>query len=212
MTERLGNKNGRVVILLIAGLPVTMILAATWLWFFVAHGDLDLVGLVGTGNNGRLVETPINVSEWSFADETGAELVWSDLGPRWKFVLPQPSTLCSEDCQERLYKTRQIHIAVGRDFNRVSRIIALPQSRLSSSNYSEDFENLMTRVRTDHKGLLIARFGKQDWMVLDALAKSYGPGWFLVDPAGWVMMFYDDKLSYKEVLRDLKFLLKNSGG
>ena len=36
--------------------------------------------------------------------------------------------------------------------------------------------------------------------------------WFLVDPAGWVMMRFSDDLPYKEVIRDMKFLLKNSGG
>jgi hypothetical protein len=37
-------------------------------------------------------------------------------------------------------------------------------------------------------------------------------GWYLVDPAGWVMMHFDDNLDYKAVIADLKFLLKNSGG
>jgi hypothetical protein len=37
-------------------------------------------------------------------------------------------------------------------------------------------------------------------------------GWYLVDPAGWVMMHFGDDLDYKAVIADLKFLLKNSGG
>jgi hypothetical protein len=36
--------------------------------------------------------------------------------------------------------------------------------------------------------------------------------WYLVDPAGWVMMAYDNQVPYKDVIADLKFLLKNSGG
>ena len=39
------------------------------------------------------------------------------------------------------------------------------------------------------------------------------PGtWYLVDPAGWIMMSYNTDVSYKDVISDLKFLLKNSGG
>ena len=34
----------------------------------------------------------------------------------------------------------------------------------------------------------------------------------LVDPAGWIMMMYDDSTDYRDVMSDLKFLLKNSGG
>ena len=36
--------------------------------------------------------------------------------------------------------------------------------------------------------------------------------WYLVDPSGWVMMSYNQNDSYKDVIADLKFLLKNSGG
>ena len=34
--------------------------------------------------------------------------------------------------------------------------------------------------------------------------------WYLADPAGWVMMSYNSDVSYKDVISDLKFLLKNS--
>ena len=34
--------------------------------------------------------------------------------------------------------------------------------------------------------------------------------WYLVDPAGWIMMSYHEGISYKDVISDLKFLLKNS--
>jgi len=34
--------------------------------------------------------------------------------------------------------------------------------------------------------------------------------WYLVDPAGWIMMSYNSGMSYKDVMADLKFLLKNS--
>ena len=49
------NRN-RLVLLTIAGIPVTMILAASWLWYFVVNGELDLVGTLGTANNGELLE------------------------------------------------------------------------------------------------------------------------------------------------------------
>ena len=36
--------------------------------------------------------------------------------------------------------------------------------------------------------------------------------WYLVDPSGWIMMSYNEKVTYKDVIKDLKFLLKNSNG
>ena len=54
---------GRIVLLLIAGIPLTMILAASWLWYFVANGDLDLVAALGTANNGELVTPPRDLQQ-----------------------------------------------------------------------------------------------------------------------------------------------------
>ena len=36
--------------------------------------------------------------------------------------------------------------------------------------------------------------------------------WYLMDPSGWVMMRYDSSVNYKDVISDLKFLIKNSNG
>jgi hypothetical protein len=49
---------------------------------------------------------------------------------------------------------------------------------------------------------------------MDTLFAEYraDPGrWYLVDPSGWIMMSYNRDNSYKDVMADLKFLLKNSG-
>ena len=43
MRDNNPTTNNRMILLLIGGIPLTMILAATWLWYFVARGDLDLV-------------------------------------------------------------------------------------------------------------------------------------------------------------------------
>ena len=56
--DRVALNKSRLTLLLIMGIPVTMILTATWLWYFVVQGDLDLVGKLGTSNRGTLVEPP----------------------------------------------------------------------------------------------------------------------------------------------------------
>ena len=62
--------NNRMVLLLIAGIPVTMILGATWLWYFVVRGDLDLVGTLGTANRGALVQPPRQIDEADVREPT----------------------------------------------------------------------------------------------------------------------------------------------
>ena len=59
----------RLPLLLIVGTPVIIILAASWLWYFVAQGQLDLVAALGTSNNGTLITPPRQIKDAAFADD-----------------------------------------------------------------------------------------------------------------------------------------------
>jgi hypothetical protein len=214
---------GRAVLLLIAGVPLTMILAASWLWYFVIQGDLDLVGAIGTANNGQLI-TPQSIRDVALVDDTGAPLAWSDLDPRWTLVVANQGMLCDQACERRLYTTRQIHVALGRDFNRVRRAfvnasaladmrVAVPTEPVPGwpEGAGDDFRNYLMSA---HNGVvaLAAQPAQFDLLFQNADQVSPAAGWYLVDPAGWVMMYFPDALDYKAIITDLKFLLKNSGG
>ena len=109
----------RMVLLLIAGIPVTMILAATWLWYFVVRGDLDLVGALGTANRGSLVQPPRQLDEPAPAVSRTARFQLSaDLEPSWTMLVPGARRGCDAACEHSLYLTRQIHVAMGKEFNR----------------------------------------------------------------------------------------------
>ena len=73
---------GRAVLLLIVGIPLTMMLAASWLWYFVVEGDLNLVGAIGTANNGTLISPPRELQQVEFSDDAGRPFRWDDLEPR----------------------------------------------------------------------------------------------------------------------------------
>ena len=75
------------VLLLIAGIPLTMMLAATWLWYFVVRGDLDLVGCWA----------PLIAALW--CSRRGSWMTWrcwieglvfkyADLEPKWAMLVP----------------------------------------------------------------------------------------------------------------------------
>jgi len=215
--------NGRAVLLLIAGVPLTMILAASWLWYFVIHGDIDLVGAIGTANNGQLI-TPRSIRDVALVDDTGAPLAWSDLDPRWTLVVANHGMTCDRDCERRLYITRQIHVALGRDFNRVRRAF-VNDSALADMRVAVPTEpvpgwpegagdNFRDYLMLAHSGLVAVTVQPAQFEFLFQHADQVRPaaGWYLVDPAGWVMMYFPDALDYKAVITDLKFLLKNSGG
>lgn len=213
-----GNQNrNRMVLLLVAGIPVTIILAATWLWFFVAHGDLDLVSMVGTANRGDLVQPPREMDATALQEQGGAAFLYSDLAPKWTMLVPVPAAGCDADCEHSLYVTRQIHIALGKGFNRVQRMavgaapvteLEMAVAKLSDGRPTPlDFASYLDQEHGDLTTLLIPTDAYQ--AVFPEYMSDHST-WYLVDPAGWIMMSYHAGISYKDVISDLKFLLKNS--
>ena len=215
MTETSNQGGGRAILLLIAGLPVTMILASTWLWYFVERGDVDIIGALGTANSGELLAEPINIRELEFEATDGSTVGLSSIEPKWTMLLVNDGATCDAACNELLYVTRQIRIAIGRDYQRTQRLlivdtpIDLIQSNDDTEGPSDDTMPLMPQLERDHVDLNVWR--REDQAVLPE-GQSEPSAWYLVDPSGWVMMRYTTDVNYKDVIGDIKFLLKNSGG
>jgi hypothetical protein len=215
-TEKKGNN--RMVLLLIAGIPVTVILIATWLWYYVAQGELDLVGMLGTSNSGELVEPPRPLEQLELAKADGESATYSEMDRKWTFLIPGGSS-CGAICENTLYTTRQIHIAMGGDFNRIQRVYiglgspghtALDIPSLSDNRPAPaDFTQLLVSEHDDLRPLILKA---EPFKVLFPEFLIDPSIWYLVDPAGWIMMSYTSEVSYKGVMSDLKFLLKNSSG
>ena len=222
MTETNNRTGGRAILLLIAGLPVTMILASTWLWYFVERGDIDIIGALGTANSGELLPEPLNIRELQFEAADGSQASLATSEPKWTMMLVNDGPSCDADCNELLYLTRQIRIAIGRDYQRTQRLLVVdtPLEAIQSSGETDARESgsnsentlagaLMPQLQSDHVDLKVWR--RNDQVVVPA-GQLMPNSWYLVDPSGWVMMRYSTEVNYKDVIGDLKFLLKNSGG
>lgn len=213
----------RLTLLLIAGTPLIIILAASWLWYFVVQGNIDLVGAIGTANNGTLITPPRQIQSQAFQDDVGASFGWQDLEPRWTLVLVNSGSHCDSACERRLYFARQIHIALGKEFNRVQRVyigdtpidaVTVEASReiTSGAPVAYDGNDLAGYLASTQQGLVPLTLSAEELRATFPELLDHRDQWFLVDPAGWIMMRFDDQLDYKAVLADLKFLLKHSGG
>jgi hypothetical protein len=210
--------SGRLTLLLIAGIPVTVILAASWMWYFVANGQLDLVGALGTANKGMLVQPPRQVQAVGLRNADGTP--WNPQQRErasWTLVIPQASTVCDELCEARLFETRQIHMALGKEMGRVDRALVSPgpELQLAVETLSDgrpvpaDFPAYVER---DQRGLAVLHGGEASFATLFPELESQPESWYLMDPGGWIMMRYDPSIGYKDVISDLKFLIKNSNG
>lgn len=221
MKDTTSSRSNRMILLLIGGIPVTMILTATWLWFFVVRGDLDVVGVLGTANRGTLVQPPRQLDELTLRDETGTEVKFSELEPRWAMVIPAGGGRCDEACENTLYVTRQIHLAMGKEFNRLRRLYISDHSArdtqfavsaLSDGRPAPAAETFAQYLSTEHRDLQNLTLSAADYAQLFPERAADSSTWYLLDPAGWIMMSYNDQVPYKDVIADLKFLLKNYGG
>ena len=217
MTETKQTRNNRLVLLMIAGFPLTMILAASWLWYFVVNGELDLVEALGTANSGQLVQPPRQIDEVAMTTDTGAVFKYADLPRKWTMVIANKGGSCDVNCENTLYVTRQIHVAMGKGFNRIDRLylsqVPLGETALDVSQLSDQRPapaSLTALLDSEHRGLRALTLSTGGIDSLFPEQREDASTWYLVDPAGWVMMSYNSGIDYKDVISDLKFLLKNS--
>jgi hypothetical protein len=210
--------NGRMTLLLIAGIPVIVVLAASWMWYFVANGQLDLVSALGTANRGQLVQPPRQATEagWQDADGNGFA---PGSSPMWALVVPQRGASCGAACEKRLYEVRQIHMALGKELGRAQRVmitdapldtLALDVTQLSDQRPLP--ESFAAYVTGEQRGMSLWHASDSNFATMFPEYSQYPDSWYVMDPAGWVMMRYDQTVSYKDVISDLKFLMKNSNG
>ena len=219
--EVVKQQQGRRVLLLIAGIPLSIMLAATVLWWAVAEGQFDIVGAMGTANHGELIVPPKSLSQRTFSDDGAADLLWEDLPVKWHFLIVHRGGVCGAICQEKLYQTRQIHIALGKDFNRVGRVVltdlpadriaVAPADEIASAAPSTFDGTLADWIAVEHAGVTAMTLPAAEIEQLMPSNLGDGGHWHVVDPAGWIMMQVANDLYYKDVISDLRFLLKNSG-
>ena len=112
---------------------------------------------------------------------------------------------CDARCERQLYLTRQIRLAVNKDVSRVQRVLVFGR---------RPDPVLVERLAEQH--------GDLRWVVGDARVEEtlrhfrgegFGPDgaqYFLVDPLGNLMMYYDLEVPSKGMMKDLQKLLKIS--
>ena len=108
---------------------------------------------------------------------------------------------------------------MGKEFNRIRRLyigdrpvadVALAVAELSDGRPAPS--GLAPYLQSEHRGLKALSVSPAGHAALFEELAQDASTWYLVDPKGWIMMAYNAEIPYKDVISDLKFLLKNSGG
>ncbi|MDX9873973.1 MAG: hypothetical protein RBS88_03615 [Spongiibacteraceae bacterium] len=196
---------GRRELYIIVGMLVLVMVGATALYKAAEHGVLDLPSLFGTNNNGVLISPPQRIDALDLRYADGSPFDFERDDSRWTLLVPVPPS-CNEQCQNNLYITRQARTALGRDMNRVSRLIVTAGAPETS---------LAELINREHNGVPVLRVSETAFdRVFGDLQRPIQPLAdnliLLVDPRGWMMMYYTPEHDGYDILDDMKLLLKYS--
>ena len=186
-------------------------LALMFLLPLAAVGAATLVFYTGVGipkstfNKGELVQPPRQIDDVRVSTPDGAAWRHQDGNYDWSLLVVNAGA-CADACRERLYLTRQVRTALGRDAGRVSRLYLQ-----LDATADPDFEAF---VKAQHPDLELLRADA------DAVRGLLGPAGepdpvgehpiYIIDQRGFVMMRYLARHSGHDTIADLRFLLKYS--
>ena len=194
------NRRDRLSVWLIILLPILVIGSASFV-FYTGIGMPE-----GTTNEGELIRPARDIKPLEFVDAKGEVFRYGEQEFKWTLLMPGPGN-CDESCRQGLYTSRQMHTAIGRLKPSLRRYYLVMDNELDPQ--TREF------FATEHADVKVLFLDSNERQQLFAGIEGATPGvpgaWFLVDPGGFLMMYYTAEHTYKQVMADLKFLIKESG-
>ncbi|WP_339649957.1 hypothetical protein [Halopseudomonas pelagia] len=162
-------------------------------------GVMAKMGFMPQSNTNRsdLVEPHILLEDWQLAVEPVG------YGSPWRILVTSPQD-CLDACMALLHEARQINVALGREAGRVEHMLALAAQPTAALQQQLEAEYpRLSRSMLD-AGAYQTSLSKhpQEW--------QQGPQLWVVDPLGRVVLHQDADKPGKQLLDDLKHLLKVS--
>lgn len=154
-------------------------------------------------NKGDLIWPPVEASVLGSGSGTLEALVSSK--PNWYLML-SGAGVCDERCEELAHTIRQVNVSMGREMERVSRVI------LSETMMSDP-----VMLREKFPELMFAKAGSEQLTKFESIVSDQGAVvesgvWsvWLVDPLGNILIHYGSAHDGYDMIDDLKKLLKLS--
>ncbi len=178
----------RVQMLLIASVFFGPLAVATWMYY---GGALQPEGRT---NNGALLE-PI-VSIVSALPDSNIIAV----GDGFWLLLYSNSGACEQACEEALYTLRQSRKMLGKEMDRLKRVFLHGDSSPDTVLLADAHAGLITLRDTDFSLLLNNK----------TPATLPAGGYFLMDPLGNLVMYFEPNINPSDMVEDIQRLLKLS--
>ena len=185
------NKNKIILILVIVAFLSPVVLS--WLVF----NYTDFVEQRGTSNHGDLITPPRPIEDLAMIDPINPDRKES-LHGKWSMVYVTET--CDEECMKNVYRMRQIHLMMDKHSLRVQKVLFLTAQQAS------DFSGQQL-IDTDliNTGALLEKFrlfSSDDPLTQHRI--------YIVDPLGNLMMKFEQDANPRDIMTDLKKLLRAS--
>ncbi len=165
----------------------------------------------GHTNKGLLISPMVtpNPNTFELLDGTSFDLMQKISG-KWALVMVSSSD-CQIDCQKTIYHMRQMRRALSIDRSRVERVLILTDTSLS-----ENFDTLLQDYPL--MNIVSGPSGEVQSLVQQLTTLSFKPvasvptqgTIYLIDPKGRLILAYPEGTEPKDLLKDLRRLLKVS--
>lgn len=189
----------RYLLLLLMLIPIGVVVLAT-LVFYTRIGMPD-----GTRNKGILITPPLQINGIGLSDAQSAEYQLDGSKDQlWTFLVSH-SASCDEICRKHFWEIRQTRTALGKYQSHIRRIWLVTEGTVDVSTQQW--------LAQEHPDVTLLYADGARWKNLlrqspEGISSDGKAVFFLVDPRGFVMMYYTPEDTYKDVITDMKFLLK----
>jgi len=183
------QKKSRLQLAFIAVVFLGPLVVAAWLY---NQGESHVPS--GRTNSGALLEPIVSVS-----DHLSALAVAGQQGRSWLLIYANTAH-CDDPCRSALYTYRQARLMLGKEMDRVGRVFLHGDSLPDTVFLAEEHPGLITIEDSSLSGLLNNK----------RPAELLAGGYFLIDPHGNLVMYFQPDLDPAKMVDDIKHLLRLS--
>ncbi len=175
-------------------------------YFYFNRDNFDFSAM--TTNYGTIISPVRQFADIPLTAIDNTPFKLSSLNGKWTLVSIGDSA-CQQDCQDNLYKMRQIRKATGENFKRVSRAFFLTDTRNIESfkTVLSDYPQMQVIIPAENTS---AETYKDFLSGFSVNGKPVKDGIYIIDPLGNYMMAYPPQAEAKGILKDLERLLSVS--
>ena len=189
MNQGPSQKRSRLQLAFIAVVFLGPLVVAAWLY---NQGESHAPS--GRTNHGKLLEPFVSVS-----DHLSALAVAGQQGRSWLLIYANDDR-CEDPCRRALYTYRQARLMLGKEMDRVRRVFLHGDSLPDTVFLAEEHPGLITIEDSSLSGLLNNK----------RPAELPAGGYFLIDPLGNLVMYFQPDLDPAKMVDDIKHLLRLS--